>query len=37
MGAARLQRAAETVNGIERLATSAENLTYLTAFLFFLA
>jgi hypothetical protein len=34
MGVARPQRAGETENGIERLATSAENVSYLAAFLF---
>jgi hypothetical protein len=34
MGVARPQRAGETENGIERLATSAENVSCLAAFLF---
>jgi hypothetical protein len=34
MGVERPQRAGETENGIERLATSAENVRYLAAFLF---
>jgi hypothetical protein len=36
MGAASPQRVGETVNGTERLATSAEHRNYSTAFLFFL-
>jgi hypothetical protein len=36
MGAGRRQRAGETENGTERLATSVENRSYLTALLFFL-
>jgi len=34
MGLARPQRAGETENGTKRLATSAENVSYLAAFLF---
>jgi hypothetical protein len=34
MGVARPQQVGETENGIERLATSAENVRYLAAFLF---
>src|SRR6266851_6403906 len=34
MGLARPQRAGETENGTERLATSAESVSYLAAFLF---
>src|ERR1700736_1703112 len=34
MGVARPQRAGEIENGTERLATSAENVSYLAAFLF---